>query len=448
MAVRPAAMGAIIETLLDIAALPPESLPRTARRMASLSLFDWMTVLIAGARQDLSAIVRDLVVEEGGRPGASVAGTGIKVPARAAALANGAMSHALDYDDTHFAHIGHLSVAIYPAALAVGEEAGAPAEDVRDAFLLGAEASCRIGLTLGREHYQRGFHQTATAGAFGATIAAGRLYRLERSKMRHALGLVSTRASGLKSQFGSMGKSFNAGIAASNGVETARLALRGFTSCDDGIGGAQGFIETHADAPDLSGPWLDLPPHRFIFDGNSYKLHACCHGTHAMIEALRQLLAQHRLADEDVIRIQVFTHPRWLTVCDLQSPRTGLEAKFSYRLLAAMTLHGIDMSSERAFTDDVCADPRLRRLADRVSVTGDPQLNDTTARVEVVMQNSKVFSSSHDLARPIALGVLEEGLRRKSAGLLGGDRARVLWEAVSSLERQTASSLAALLVSR
>ena len=89
--------------------------------------------------------MRDFVREEGGKPVATIVGEGDKYPARAAALANGTISHALDYDDTHFAHIGHLSVGIYPAALAVGEETNASAIETRDTFLTGAEAACRIG---------------------------------------------------------------------------------------------------------------------------------------------------------------------------------------------------------------------------------------------------------------------------------------------------------------
>ncbi len=138
---------------------------------------------------------------------------------------------------------------LFPAALAAAEQVNASAAALRDAFLLGAEASCRIGMVLGRAHYQRGFHQTATSGAFGATIAAGRLLGLRPIEMRHALSLVSTRASGLKSQFGTMGKPFNAGIAAANGIEAASLAKRGFVSCDDGLTGVQGFVDTHSDRP-------------------------------------------------------------------------------------------------------------------------------------------------------------------------------------------------------
>ena len=227
--------------------------------IARRSLYDWFAVTRAGENEPVAKIVRGLVADEGGKEAASVAGLDKMVPARAAALANGAASHALDYDDTHFAHVGHPSVAILPAALAVAEEIDAPASAALDALLIGAEASIRIGMVLGRRHYDRGFHQTATAGAFGATVAAARVMGLTRDETRNALSLIATRASGLKSQFGSMGKPFNAGVAASNGVEAAQLAKRGFVSCDDGVGGPQGFIDAHVDEACEDAAWRRRP---------------------------------------------------------------------------------------------------------------------------------------------------------------------------------------------
>src|SRR5271166_5250157 len=136
--------------LLDIAATPAAAIPASASAMARLSLYDWFAVARAGENEPVAKIVRGLVAEEGGQEAASVVGLDRKVPARAAALAYGAASHALDYDDTHFAHVGHPSVAILPAALAVAEEIDAPASAVLDALIVGAEASIRIGMVLGR----------------------------------------------------------------------------------------------------------------------------------------------------------------------------------------------------------------------------------------------------------------------------------------------------------
>ena len=255
--------------------------------MMRLSLADWMTVGLAGRAEPVAQIIRQMVQDEDGQGPASIIGASGTQPPRAAALANGTISHALDYDDTHFAHIGHPSVAVLPAALATAEAEGVAGEAFLKAALIGVEASIRVGLWLGRSHYQAGFHQTATAGAFGATLASARLMGLDIAQTETALNLVATRASGLKSQFGAMGKPYNAGMAASNGVECAQLARLGMTAAPDGMGAAQGFGPTHHGALDIH-PFD--PDGVWHFDTISHKFHACCHGTHAALEALGQTL--------------------------------------------------------------------------------------------------------------------------------------------------------------
>ena len=427
--------------VLDLAALPGGAIPAPARAMARFSLYDWMVCGRAGVGEPLSLALRQYLAAEGGHPVASVIGGGA-MPARAAALANGATSHALDYDDTHFAHVGHQSVAIYPAALAVGEEVDASGADVADAFLVGAEASVRIGMQLGAVHYNRGFHQTATAGAFGATVAAGRLMRLTRAQMRAALGLCATRASGLRSQFGTMGKPYNAGIAAANGVECAGLARAGFTSADDGLDGPQGFVPTHSDAPVSAGVWDNPPPTRFQFEDVKYKLHACCHGTHAMIEALS--VAMQGITPADITAVYLRTSPRWLSVCDIKAPRTGLEVKFSYVWLAGMVLSGIPTASDRAYTDALAADPALATFAAKVSVTGDSAVGDMQAEGRIVLANGQSLPFAHDLGARVPAPELADSLRRKAASLIG-DRAAQLWDAVAGLDGVSARDLGALL---
>ena len=124
----------LIDRILDLAALPASALPAPALAMARLSLFDWLVCGRAGINEPLAAKLRRLAEEEAGNGTASVFG-GAPAPARMAALVNGATSHALDYDDTHFGHVGHPSVAIFPAALATAEEVDASAPAVVEAFL-------------------------------------------------------------------------------------------------------------------------------------------------------------------------------------------------------------------------------------------------------------------------------------------------------------------------
>lgn len=390
-----------------------------------LSLLDWCAVGIAGEEEPVSRILREQALAEGGAGQAGLFGAGSRVPARAAALVNGTISHALDYDDTHFAHIGHPSAAVMPAALAVGQMVGASGAAMQEAALIGAEASIRVGLWLGRAHYQAGFHQTATAGAFGACLASCRLLLLAPEQTAHALGLVSTRASGLKSQFGTMGKPMNAGIAAANGVEAALLIRRGFVSIPDGLSHAQGFGATHhgtAQEDALEGLGRD-----WLFERISHKLHACCHGLHAMLEALAQV---HDIPLADIARIEIHTHPRWLSVCNKQAPQTGLEAKFSYRVTAAMGMTGHDTSLPGSFTEALCHDPQIIALRDRVDVAGDDTLTEMQARVVVTLMDGTTHERSHDLDRQAPLAERQSRVLAKAAALIGSDRAETLWDKI------------------
>ena len=428
--------------LLDIAATPAAAIPASASAMARLSLYDWFAVARAGESEPVAKIVRGLVAEEGGQEAASVVGLDRKVPARAAALANGAASHALDYDDTHFAHVGHPTVAILPAALALAEKVDAPASAVLDALIVGAEASIRIGMVLGRPHYDRGFHQTATAGAFGATVAAARVIGLTREETRQALSLVATRASGLKSQFGSMGKPFNAGIAAANGVEAAELAKRGFVSCEDGVGGPQGFVDAHVDQAFEEAAWASPPPATFLFENVKHKLHACCHGLHATIEALRLARRASALDPAAVTAVRIRINPRWLKVCDIKKPRTGLEAKFSYAMVTAMTLHDVETASEAVYTDALCRDPVLESFLGKVQVEGDETIGDTGAAVQIERSGAPAVAATFDLAGRLPAEALQRRLRDKAAALVGSDAAEALWREVAALERMSARDLA------
>ena len=436
----------LLPHILDLAAITPARLPQDARKIADLSLFDWMVVSLAGADQPLASIIRDFVVAEGGVATAAVTGCKHRLPARAAALANGTISHALDYDDTHFAYIGHPSVAIFPAALAAAEEMGASGDDVVDAFLVGAEAACRIGIVLGRDHYNAGFHQTATSGAFGATIAAARLYQLDRTAISMALGLVSTRASGLKSQFGTMGKPFNAGAAAANGIEAASLAKRGFSASLDAFAGPQSFLAAHHADQVGSDEIVNWSFDKFFFATVSHKLHACCHLTHAMIEALLLLKAAGKIAADDIDEVHVHITPAWQNVCDIKTPKTGLEIKFSYVFLAAMVLQNINLAADESYHDAACEDASLIALADRVKVVGDDRIADSAARVEVRCKDGQKHSQSFDLLSPIDPAVLGPRLLAKGEALIG-EAAYDLWEMTNNLRGVSAADLASKLQS-
>ena len=397
------------DALVAFAASKP---PAEARRIAQLCALDWAACGIVGQGPEWQAFVA------GQAPGPCTMIGGGSATAPGAALVNGTLGHALDYDDTHFAHVGHTTTVMMPAALAIGQMQGADLHDVIDAALIGAEAAIAVGLWLGAEHYAAGFHQTATAGTFGAALAAARLLALSPDQMRHALGLASTMASGLKAQFGTMGKPLNAGLAARAGVEAALWAQGGMTSAPGSMDGPHGFGATHHGV----GHSAPLPPDvPWRIKSISHKFHACCHGLHATLEALSQVPDLRRAP-----KVDIATNPRWLNVCNNQAPASGLTAKFSYAHVVAMAAFQLDTGDIAQFSDAAAQRPDLAEWRSRVHVTGDDSLSDMQTRVSV--QGQQIF---HDLAAPLTLPMRSQKVMQKARALVG-TRADVLQAAVRS----------------
>src|SRR4030088_2140127 len=101
-----------------------DALPEPVRALARQCVLDYFGVALAGADDPLAQILLDELAEAGGAAQASVIGHEAHLPALSAALLNGAIGHALDYDDVNLAMPGHPSVAILPGLLALAEARG------------------------------------------------------------------------------------------------------------------------------------------------------------------------------------------------------------------------------------------------------------------------------------------------------------------------------------
>jgi len=336
------AQGLTRQLAAQARALTLGEVPEDIRAWARQCVLDYLACTLAGAQDELTTILLAEMQEQGGKGAATIMGHGVKLPAAAAALVNGAAAHALDYDDVNLAMPGHPSVAILPALLALAEERGATGAKVLTAFVAGYELQCRIGRLLAPGHYDGlGFHATATVGSFGSAAACAHLMGLNAEQCAIALGIAGTQAAGLKAMFGTMCKPLHAGKASYHGLMAAKLAARGFTSRPDVIECAQGFAQTHS--PDFNPDQaLETPPQGWYIRNNLFKYHAACYMVHASIEAARQLRAQHGITPDRIARIRVELDEACARICNIAAPQTGLEAKFSVRLATAMGLSGVD----------------------------------------------------------------------------------------------------------
>ena len=177
-------------------------LPADVVTVAEHCVLDWFGCAVAGSREPLAKILFD---EFGNRQGpCGVVGANLRVDAPTAALLNGAIGHALDYDDTGLGVGCHSTAPVLPAILAVSEEIGATGADMIAALVAGVEIQGRIHLSMGTDHYTRGWHTTATYGTFGATAAVAHLLKLDEEAYWSAMGLAASHASGVKANFGTM----------------------------------------------------------------------------------------------------------------------------------------------------------------------------------------------------------------------------------------------------
>lgn len=415
-----------------------DALPEAVRALARQCVLDYYGCALAGADDQLVAILLDELAESAGDTQASVIGHPLGLPALSAALVNGAAGHALDYDDVNLAMPGHPSVAILPGLLALAEQKGSSGREVIAAFVAGYETACRIGVTMRPGHYNLGFHATGTVGCFGAAAACARLIGLDTEATARALGIAGTQASGLKSQFGTMCKPFHAGKAAQNGLLAARLAARGFSSRPDLVECEQGFALTHG--PDFR-PEKALadPPNRFYILSNLFKYHAACYLTHGPIESACIVREQHGVRPEQIARIALKLDRSCDRVCNIPAPTDGLEAKFSLRQNVAMALSGIDTASMEAYSVATATDPALVALREKVVLDFQDSWPQAAAEIEVVLSDGRVFRASHDAGVPSAdIAAQGERLAAKFDALaepvLGAARTRELRRGIDALD--------------
>lgn len=201
-----------------------EDIPPEAIRMANESCFDLLGVILAGSVQPVGQIIQQYVADLGGAPDATVLSGGGRISMPNAALANGTMGHALDYDD--FGGFGHPTVAIFPALLALGENMGATGRDLLEAYVVGCEVGLALQHTTKYNQMLRGFHSTGVIGR----MACAKLLKLDEGQTTTALGIAGSMASGLIHNFGTMTKPLIAGLTCRDGVMAAQLAQRGLTA--------------------------------------------------------------------------------------------------------------------------------------------------------------------------------------------------------------------------
>ena len=398
-----------------------------------------MAVTLAGTREAGSqAVVAELLEDRDGEGPATLIGLARRASVLDAALINGVAAHALDYDDVSLPMSAHASVVILPALLALAEKRKASGRQVLESFVAGYEAGARIGMYMAPTHYDHGFHGTGTIGTFAAAAACAHLMGLDADRTERAIGIAAAQAAGIRSMFGTDCKPLHAGKGAFNGLFSALLAARDFTSAAGSIECANGFAATHSGACDGTAAFAE-PPGGYFLRQNLFKYHAACYMTHAAANAITESMTEHGVDADLVEHVGVTVDESLNGVCNIARPVSGLEMKFSLRTVAALALLGRDTSRLSSFSDGAVSDAQLSAAREKVEVTLSNVRPITRSRVHLHLKGGQSFETEHDSGRPETnLAVQEARLQRKFQALagevLGAARAGQLLESIDTLD--------------
>ena len=320
--------------------LTASATPAAVRVSALRFLLDTVGVTIAGSQTGVARLARS--IESGGASQqlyASGLGTVQRFDARAAAFVNGTAAHALDFDDNCYAGFVHGSAVIVPAALAVAQEQDATGEALITALIAGAECEYAMGAASENALYDQGWWTTGVLGPIGASVAAAHLLRLSSAQTAAALGLAVVGAGGMKACFGTDAKPLMAGRASESGVVCARLAAQGATGPLDAFEANNGFVKLFNNGQ-FDASVLDRLGSRWSITtpGIDIKRIPVCLSSHAAVDAVMALQAQHGFKTADIVSIVCDVPPIVRKNLVYERPTTIQQAQFSLEYVIAASL--------------------------------------------------------------------------------------------------------------
>src|SRR5467141_968150 len=359
-----------------------EDIPPEVIELGKKSILAGLGLALAGSRAETGTICREYLKNNGvcvGKP--TIAGSALKTSPRFAAFVNGVSIHADDFDDTQlsaakdrvYGLLVHPTVPVLPAILALSARRKISGKELMLSYHVGVEVECKIAEAISPRHYQDGFHSTGTCGALGSAAACAKLLRFDQSKTLNAFGSAASQSGGLRENFGTMTKPFQAGHAAESGVVSADLVALGWTAAEQILEADRGFFHAAGGSYDPSAIMNRLgKPWTFASPGVSLKPYPSGSLTHPAMTELARLMKAHDIQATQVEKVDIGANHNMTTTLLHHQPKTGLEAKFSMEFcLAILLLEG--KAGLGQFSDKVVQRSDVQEMIRRINFYVDPE---------------------------------------------------------------------------
>ena len=348
-------------------------IPESARQATRRFLLDGTGVMLAASGMCPEVMAFVAMAQAQGPGPCAILGHG-EATAPFAALANGAMAHALDFEDAYDAVPLHPNASAIPAALAmIQADDPVSGAELITALTIGCDLVCRLGHSLKRPLEEGGWYPPMLLGAIGAVAVAARLAGLDVVRTRDALSIMLCQV-GAPGEIGysrrttlrAVREAFPAQLA----VTSAVLARQGVVGFEHPLEGQGGFFSLYAGGHYDAAPLLDDLGARWFGEQISFKPWPACRGTHTAIELALRLKAGHNLDVRDIASIQVMCgevqHMLFDPLSRKQAPATAIDAKFSlpFAVAAALVRDGVTLNT---FDAASLCDPDILALAARIT---------------------------------------------------------------------------------
>lgn len=358
-----------------------EDLPADVMEATKLRVMDVIGLSLAGAETAFGKATRDAVVALSPVGPCHILGFGDGVGVTSAAFANGALSQALEYDDTHNESIVHMSSPAVAAALALSEFTLVTGRDLITAIALSNEISCRVGSVSSGELHKRGFHPTGLFATFGAAYLAAKLLGLDANAMERAAGIAGSFASGLLECWvdGTQTKFLHPGWSAQSGITAAMLARSGATGPAQVFEGRWGLFASHVQDPnahrDFARINTNLGSH-WESRGSSFKPFPAAHVIHPYISAAIRLRDTHAIQPAEIesvdcpvtaFIVSIVCEP----VAEKHAPASDSHGRVSLQYSIAEALFFGELG-KRAYSDQSRRNPAILEVARKVRYHVDP----------------------------------------------------------------------------
>ena len=420
-----------------------DDLPADVVEATKLRVMDVIGLSLAGAETAFGKSTRDAIAAMSPAGPCRILGFGDRVGVTAAAFANGALSQALEYDDTHNESIVHMSSPAVAAALALSEFASVTGRELITAIALGNEISCRVGSVSSGELHKRGFHPTGLFATFGAAYLVARILGLDAERMARAAGIAGSFASGLLECWvdGTQTKFLHPGWSAQSGITAAMLARAGVTGPAQVFEGRWGLFASHVQDPnahrDFARINAGLGSH-WESRNSSFKPFPAAHVIHPYISAAIRLRDRHAIQAADIesvdcpvtgFIVSIVCEP----VAEKHAPASDSHGRVSLQYSIAEALYFGELG-KKAYSDQSRRNPDILALARKVRYRVDPDYPGPgrfKGAVTVTLKDGRQFTEIEEYNRgsfenPMTYQELRAKFDDNASGFLSAEaRARV-----------------------